>query len=224
MAKYKIAIALLFGAGFTSLLLLLLKASSASAMSPLLSVLLLPGGILADSVLKPKEFSPPLVVLAANALVYSAVAYAGVLVFCRGVAAEKMRLATLRLRLPAAILVLLACIPMLNPLWPRGMKELTRQEKVLQDALPMGMGLEGARAVLRSKGIQFQEETETSQAVLLKRQDRSITGAVGDRVISARLETDASQFPCGYDIEIVLLFGPDQRLKDQYVHRLRLCP
>ncbi len=224
MAKYRIAIALSCGAGFTSILLLLLKVSSASAPSILLSMFLLPGGILADSVLRPKEFSPPLVVLAANALVYSAVAYAAVLVSCRGVAAEKMRLVATRLVVPVAILVGLACIPALNPLWPRGMAELTRQEKVLQDALPMGMGLEGARAVLRSKGIQFQEATETSQAVLLKRQDKSITAAPGDRVISARLETEASQFPCGYDIEVVLLFGPDERLKDQYVHRLRLCP
>ena len=135
-----------------------------------------------------------------------------------------MRLVATRLVVPVAILVGLACIPALNPVWPRGMAELTRQEKVLQDALPMGMGLEGARAVLRSKGIQFQEATETSQAVLLKRQDKSITAAPGDRVIPARLETEASQFPCGYDIEVVLLFGPDERLKDQYVHRLRLCP
>jgi hypothetical protein len=82
-----------------------------------------------------------------------------------------------------------------------------------QDAIPIGIGMDGARAVLRSKGIQFQEQGETSQAIVLDRQDRSITAA-GDHVISARLETEASQFPCGYDIEVVLLFGPDERLKD----------
>jgi hypothetical protein len=84
--------------------------------------------------------------------------------------------------------------------------------------------MDGARAVLRSKGIQFQEKTETSQAVLLDRQDKSIPAAAGDRVISARLETEASQFPFGFDIEVILLFGPDDRLKDQYVHRLRSFP
>ena len=68
------------------------------------------------------------------------------------------------------------------------------------------------------------EETETSQAAVINRSEKSITAAAGDRVISARLETEASQFPCGYDIEVVLLFGPDERMKDQYVHRLRLCP
>ena len=66
MAKYRIAIALSCGAGSTSILLLLLKVSSASALSILRSMFLLPGGILADSVLRPKEFSPPLVVLAAT--------------------------------------------------------------------------------------------------------------------------------------------------------------
>jgi hypothetical protein len=224
MTKYKVAIALSCGAGFTSLVLLMLNLSSVSALSTLLTAFLLPGGIPADLVLKPKEFSPPFVIFAANALVYSGVAYAGISVFCRSIVVEKMRLAALRLLPPAVILVGLTCIPVLNPLWPRGMAELTKQEKDLQAALPMGVGLERARAVLRSKGIQFQETTEISQAVLLDRQDKSITAAAGDRVISARVETDAGQFLCGYDMEVVLLFGPDEKLKDQYIHRLRLCP
>jgi hypothetical protein len=224
MAKHRVAVALLCGAGFTSLLLLLIKLSSASAISLFLSLLLLPGGAIAHLVARAQETDPPLLVLAASAFVYAVVTYAALSIFARGVTAEKMRLATIRLVFPVAILIGLVCIPRLNPLWPRGMAELTTQEKALQDAIPMGTGMEGARAVLRSKGIQFQEQTETSQAVVLSRQDRSITAAAGDRVISARLETEASQFPCGYDIEVVLLFGPDERLKDQYVHRLRLCP
>jgi hypothetical protein len=219
--KHKIAVALLCGAGFTSLLVLLLNIS---VLSMFLSVFLLPGGILADVLVRPKEFSPPLLVLAANALVYSLLIYAGVSAFGRGIRAEKIRLAMIRLVFPVAILVGLACIPKLNPLWPRGMMELARQEKSLQEALPVGMGLEGARAVLRSKGIEFHEKDETSQEVMLERPDTSITAVAGDRVISARLETEARQFPCGYAIQIVLLFGQDERLKDQYVHRLRLCP
>lgn len=224
MAKYKIILAFSCGAAFTSLTLLLLNLSSTARLSVVLSVLLFPGGILTDFLLQPKEFSPPLLVSFANVLVYSGVAYAIISVWYRNVAVDKMRVAAIRLLIPAVVLIGLICVPSLNPLWPRGMTELTTQEKVLQDALPMGMGLEGARAVLRSKGIQFREETETSQAIVVQRSDRSLTAAAGDRLISARLETEASQFPCGYDIEVVLLFGPDQRLKDQYVHRLRLCP
>jgi hypothetical protein len=224
MAKYRVAVGLLCGAGFTSLLLLLIKLSSPSGIALLVSLLLLPGGAIAHFLSKSPEIDPPLLVLAANAVVYAAVPFVGLFIFGRGVAPEKMRLATIRLVFPVALLVGLACTPTLNPLWPRGMTELTKQEKALRDALPVGIGMDGARSVLRSKGIQFQEETETSKAVVVNRTAGSMTAAAGDRVISARLETEASQFPCGYDIEVVLLFGPDQRMKDQYVHRLRLCP
>jgi hypothetical protein len=72
--------------------------------------------------------------------------------------------------------------------------------------------------------MDFHEETEASETVVLKREDTSITAEPGDRVMWARLETDASQFPCGYDIEVVLVFGPDEKIKDQYVHRSRVCP
>jgi hypothetical protein len=224
MAKYRVAVALLCGAGFTSLVLLLIKLSLPSGIALLLSLLLLPGSAIAHLAVRSQEIGPPLLVLAANAVVYAAVSFVGLSIFGRGVAPEKMRLATIRLVFPVALLIGLVSTPALNPLWPRGMTELTKQEKALQDALPVGTGMDGARAVLRSKGVQFQEETETSKEVVVNRSDKSLTAAAGDRVISARLETEASQFPCGYDIEVVLLFGPDERMKDQYVHRLRLCP
>jgi hypothetical protein len=224
MANHRVAVALLCGAGLTSLVLLLIKLSSPSAISLFLALLLVPGGAIAHVVARSQETDPPLLVLGANVVVYAAAVLAGLYIFGRGVTAEKMRLATNRLILPVVILIGLVCIPALNPLWPRGMGTLTTQEKVLQGLLPIGLGIDEARAILRSKGIQFQEETETSKAVVVNRQDKSITATAGDRVISARLETEASQFPCGYDIEVVLLFGPDERMKDQYVHRLRLCP
>lgn len=224
MAKYRTAVALVCGAGFTSLVLLLIKLSSPSGIALLLSLLLLPGSVIAHLAVRSQEVGPPLLVLAANAIIYAAVLFVGLSIFARGVAPEKMRLVAARLVLPGVILTGLVCTPALNPLWPRGMTELTKQEKALQDALPVGIGVDGARSVLNSKGIQFQEATETSKALVVNRPDGSITAAAGDRVISARLETEASQFPCGYDIEVVLLFGPDERMKDQYVHRLRLCP
>ena len=224
MAKYRVAVALLCGAGFTSLLVILIKVSMPSGIALLLSLLLLPGSAVAHLAVGSQEIGPPPLVLAANSIVYAGVLFVGLNIFARGVAAGKIRLAAARLVIPVIILTGLVCIPALNPLWPRGMMELRRQEKALQDALPVGMGMDGARTALHSKGIQFQEQSETSQAVVINRSDKSITAAAGDRVISARLETEASQFPCGYDIEVVLLFGPDERMKDQYIHRLRLCP
>lgn len=218
MAYYRITVALLCGAGLTSLAALLTR-----VLFPV-SLLLFPGSILAHFAVRSDDFGPPLLVLPANALVYSAAAYARISLFCGDIAAPKMRLAVLRLVLPVAVLVGLACIPGVDPLWPQGMTELAEQEKTLQDALPIGMSLEGARNVLNSKRIQFQEQDEKSRETVLERQDKTITATAGDRVISTRLETEASQFPCSYDLEVVLLFGSDHQIKDRYVHRLRLCP
>ena len=60
MAKHKIAVVLLCGAGFTSLLVLLLNVS---VLDMFFSIFLLPGYILADGLVRPKEFSPPLLVV-----------------------------------------------------------------------------------------------------------------------------------------------------------------
>jgi hypothetical protein len=89
-------------------------------------------------------------VIAANGVVYAMVSYAAVFILLVVVAAEKIRLAMIWLVFPVAFLIGLVCIPRFDPLWPRGMTELTRQEKALQDAIPMGTGIEGARTVLHS--------------------------------------------------------------------------
>src|SRR5438067_12857003 len=101
MAKYKIIVALSCGAVFTSLTLLLLNLSSTARLSVVLSVILFPGGILTDFLLRPKEFSPPLLVSFANVLIYSGVAYAIVSVSFRSVPMERMRVAAIRLLIPA---------------------------------------------------------------------------------------------------------------------------
>lgn len=222
---YRSALALLCGTGFACLLTLLLGLSSSALLSVPLIVLLTPGGILADLVIRPQELSPPMVVVAANSLIYSMVAYGAVFLPRHRPATEKMRIATMRLVLPVAVLVGLVCIPKLNPMWPHGMAELTLQEKALQDALPVGAGLVGTRDVLRAKGISFDENTEADRTVVLNGGNgMSIVAAPGDLVISARIPTEARAFICSYDIQIVLLFGTDQRMRQQYIHRLRLCP
>ena len=138
---------------------------------------------------------------------------------------ETMRLAAMRFVAPVAILFSLSCVPALNPLWPRGLAELATRESELQHALPLNMGLDRARTVLQSKGIPFHEDTEPNQTIVLDDgRGLSISAAPGDRVVSARLQTEARAFPCGYDIQIVLLFGPDERMRQQYVHRFPLCP
>jgi hypothetical protein len=222
--KYKIFLAVLSGSGFASLLVLLLNAP-VPVLPEFSSALLLPGAIPVALLSKSQEFEPPLAVLAANALIYSIASYVVVSVAWGKATVETRRLAAIRLMAPVAILIGLSCVPALNPLWPRGLAELASRESELQQALPLDMGLDGARNVLQAKGIQFHEDTETGKTVVLNDgRGLSITAAPGDHVVSARLQTEARAFPCGYDIQIVLLFGPNERMRQQYVHRFPICP
>lgn len=48
--------------------------------------------------------------------------------------------------------------------------------------------------------------------------------SLGDRLLVAQVPTKAEQFPCGYRIDVILLFDKDGTLKENNIHRLRLCP
>jgi len=54
--------------------------------------------------------------------------------------------------------------------------------------------------------------------------DKRIDARTGDRVIVSRWRTSAWSFPCGYDLEIILLFALDEKLKDRYIRRFPVCP
>ena len=224
MIKHKLSVAVLSGSGLASFLVLVLNVH-AQIVAVVASLFLLPGGVLATLLTRSNEFTPPLAVLATNALVYSAFVFIVLIApLSRGVNTSTMRVLAIRLVFPALLLIGLACVPAFNPLWPHGMAELAKQEKNLHEALPLGMGLDQARAVLQSKGIQFQERAEETQTVVFEREGKNVTADRGDSVIWTRLETKASQFPCGYQIEIVLLFGQDKTMKQQHIERFRICP
>jgi hypothetical protein len=214
---------LLFGNAVASSVCLLLNIHSV-VVSIVAGVLLTPGGVLASVLFSASEITPPQAVLAGNAALYSAVALIGLVVLPNSLGVAAMRRVAAWLVAPTLLLISLACVPAFNRLWPRGLDQLSKNEDQLREALPVGMGLDQARAVMRSKGIDFREQAEASETTVLERGNTSITAEPGDRVMSARLETNASQFPCGYDIEVVLLFGRDEKMRSQYVHRLRLCP
>lgn len=220
---FVILVALLFGAGLSSLLVLLLNVSP-GVISLIITGLLSLGSIPIAVLSRSDGLGPPLAVMAANALAYAAIAYVAFSRYWRTSSATAIRSTAIRLLLPVAMLVSLGCIPALNPLWPRGMLELKKQETELQSAFPVGISLSRSRDVLVSRAIQFHEETESSDAVVLEREGARLAASAGYRVLSARFQTGASVFPCGYDMEIVLLFSPDEKLKEQYVHRLRICP
>lgn len=191
MTRYRLAIALLWSIGFTSLLCLLMN------LNWFIGMLLLPGGLAAFAVA---------FLLFRNARLEQVRRIAGWSIF------------------PVAAIAVLACFPSMNPLWPHGMADLAKQESELQTAIPFGMSLDQVRGVLNSRKIQFYESTEPSDGVVLQNSQETITAQSGDTVLVSRFQTEAFEFPCGYDMQIVLLFGHDRNLKQRYIHRFRMCP
>jgi hypothetical protein len=86
------------------------------------------------------------------------------------------------------------------------------------------MSLDQVRGVLASKKIQFYESSEPGNAVILQNPQATMTAQAGDTVLVSRFQTEAFEFPCGYDMQIVLLFGHDRNLKQRCIHRFRMCP
>jgi hypothetical protein len=221
MTKYRICVSLLSGLGVTSVVCLLLNIPVANFF---LSALFIPGAIVLSILSRSENWDSIPALLGSNFVVYSFVALGAILLRFRNIQAAKLRQIAIWLVFPVTVMSRLVCIPSLNPLFPVGMAELSRQELELQQALPLGMGLNDARAALKAKGIQSYESIESSGSVVFQGPDRKITAAAGDRVLSSRFQTVASRFPCGYDMRVILLFGEDERLKEQYVHRFPICP
>lgn len=191
MTKYRLAIALLWGIGLTSLLCLLMN------LNWFFGILLFPGGLAAFAV--------------------------GFLLF-RKAGLIRLRQIAGWSTLPVTAIATLACFPSMNPLWPHGMTELAKQESELQTAIPIGMSLDEVRSVLNSRKIQFDESTEPSDGIVLQNLEATLAAQSGDTLLVSRFQTEAFEFPCWYDMQIVLVFGHERNLKERYIHRFRLCP
>jgi hypothetical protein len=213
----RIAFAFLSGAGFTALLPLMLHLSY---MSLLVSLLLLPGGMI-QALLGGTD--SPVAILLSNFAIYSLLTFAIVSRLPQILQRPESPRVILWLALPVGFLVGLACIPALDPLWPTGMTQLAKREAQLQEILPVGMDLEQAQGVLRSQGIEFWEHIQESDGKLTW-PEGSLNASSGDIILSAQIPTDAGQFPCGYRIDVFLAFSKDRRLTDRYIHRFRICP
>ena len=214
----RIVFAALCGAGFTSLFSLALNLPYVNLLAGLL---LLPGGLL-QSLLRGAD--SPVTVLSSNFLVYAVLFFA--IASCSSDVqrkAESRRL-SLWLAFPVGVLACMACVPRLDPLWPTGMTELAKQEAQLREHLPFDIDLQRARCVLRSEGIEFWEHVEKDDNVISSRPEGSLRVSSGDTVVRAKVWTKASQFPCGYRIDIILVFGKEARLSDRSIHPLRICP
>jgi hypothetical protein len=214
----RIVFSALCGAAFTALLSLTLHLSYVNLLA---SLLLLPGGLIQGLV---RGADSPISVLSANFLVYSVVVFV-----VASTSSEVRRRAeshpvSLWFAFPVGVLVCMACIPTLDPLWPTGMTQLARREAHLHEILPIGIDLEQARGILRSQRIEFWEVVEKYDSIISTRPEGSLSAASGDTVVSAKVWTEARQFPCGYRIDIILVFGKEGRLTDRYIHCFRICP
>jgi hypothetical protein len=214
----RIVFAALCGAGFTALLSLTLHLSYVNLLA---SLLLLPGGLI-QALLRGAD--SPLAVLSANFLVYSVLVFVIASYSSEVQRKAESRRLNLWLVFPVGVLVCMACIPTLDPLWPTGMAQLARQEAQLRESLPVGIDLQQARRVLRSQGIQLSEHVEKDDNVVSVRPEGNLDIASGDTVVSAKVWTKAGQFPCSYRIDIVLVFGKEARLTERSIHPLRICP
>lgn len=168
---YRLFFALLCGLGLSALAPLLLSGPVWIVMPA--AFLLFPGGFIAAVLF---HSDSPFIVMAANAVIYSGLAYVFLSVR-RDVDARVLRLVSVRMLIPVVILVGLAWIPTLDPLLPRGLDELKRQESALQNDLPDDVDIEQARAVLRSKNIQFYE-SQPATGVVLQRERYDDVGVI----------------------------------------------
>lgn len=215
-------LALVFGAGFSALAVLLLNLKTAIA-SVILSLVLLPGFLFASLPFRSREFYSPIGVLAVNSIIYAGVAYFLLARYFSRLSARRPTFILSLFTVPSIALVSLASVPSLNPMWPR-MDQVIREENDLRHGIPVGTNLEQARSFLRMRDVEFQEEKIDFQKEIPQRGGPPILVLDGERFLSARIITDSGQFPCGYAIELGLLFDSTGILKENRVNRLRLCP
>jgi hypothetical protein len=104
------------------------------------------------------------------------------------------------------------------------MQRLAQEESELHDGLPVGSRLDQSRAFLRARGIEVHEEGVKVRQEIPRRNGPSFVVQPGDRLVSTRIPTDAGQFPCGYAIEMGLVFDSNGVLRENHIDRLRLCP
>jgi hypothetical protein len=188
------------------------------------AVLLIPGGILASFVASAEMVPDPMPLLAGNAIFY-AMCFSGLcFALRRRLTANAVRLGTWVLGFAAVVLFALACVPRFDPLWPHGMGELQAREAKLRSLIRSDMTIDQVRAALQQESIPLNEETEDGAREVLRNRDTRIVASAGDRLVFSRFRTDAVQYPCGYDLQVVVLFAPDGKIKNRYVASLPICP
>jgi hypothetical protein len=108
---------------------------------------------------------------------------------------------------------------------PHGYRQLEQLESRLEQLTPQDARIDVVRDGLSREGIEFREWVQESAAPLLS--DGSgvkIAANPGEYVISSRHPTEAWQFPCGEQLNIILVFDGQNRLIRRYIGRFHMCP
>jgi hypothetical protein len=206
--KYRLLIALLAGVGFVCLVSLLLRVPFGLFFALFLATGAIPLALLSNSV----DAYPIFALVLSNVLFYSAFSF---LWLSLPTLSQKLRRTSprslsIKLGSTTIVLIVLACIPALNPLWPHDMKELREEQHDLNLALPAGISLDEAQEVLRTRKFDFFDE--------------SVTRDPKGHRLYGRTHTDAWNFPCGFDRIVDLQFGSDGKLENRDVRLLPICP
>ena len=108
---------------------------------------------------------------------------------------------------------------------PHGYRQLEHLESRLDQLTPQGARIEDVRAGLSHEGIGYREWVQESAAPLLS--DGSgvkISANAGEYVLASRHPTEAWRFPCGEQLNIILVFDGENRLIRRYIGRFHMCP
>jgi hypothetical protein len=108
---------------------------------------------------------------------------------------------------------------------PHGYRKLEQLEARLERLTPQGARIADVRDGLSREGIQYWEQVQESEGSLLS--DGSgvkISASPGEYVISSRHPTEAWQFLCGEQLNIILVFDGQQKLIRRYIGRFHMCP
>jgi hypothetical protein len=78
---------------------------------------------------------------------------------------------------------------------------------------------------LSQEGIKYSEWVErTPTSLLTVGSVVKIAAKPGEHVLYSRHNTEAWQFPCAEELDIILVFNAQERLDRRYIGRFHLCP
>jgi hypothetical protein len=112
-------------------------------------------------------------------------------------------------------------------LQPHGYRNLERLESLANRCTSTGSSIADVGDCFRRAGIEFSALPKAEEEYTVYYDGRvRMTAYKGDIPMTALTRSGATgPFPCGRaDVQIVLVFGPDERLRDRTVKRVNTCP